>query len=265
MGIFFTSRKPPGYHKTPFKAAMIKDQRLHLSRACTLWTYEMLRSQCYENDGLKQGIDQTGDNLIYPWPVVTLLQLRTELIFEREKTGTYLRWFIENLSVLTKPTLQVVSHCCSNGANSTWRMQGEELVPLQRSIHNDQRHTQELTVFRASLVNHPFSPGNIHTKSHRVDAGPHTNCNASPARVMRLYIGTLPGTTKLQILLRPPKSIIFRVHNALAYWVCAANRRQRSAMPCGCARTCDAVQTTATFAGEVWYGTAFLSLPVMQI
>jgi len=93
-----------------------------------------------------------------------LLKLRTEMLFERERKGTYLWRIVENLSVLTKPRLQMVSHPYSNGVNSTWRIGGEDPMAMQLFILNHQHHTRELTVFQTSLANRGFSPAKMHNK-----------------------------------------------------------------------------------------------------
>ena len=145
----------------------------------------------------------------------------------------------------------MVSHPCSNSTNSTRRTRGEGPMPMQRFIRDPQRHARELTVFQTSLANRGFLAVNMHNKSHHAVVGPHVNCTLQtvPPRMTRLYIDSVPSTTKLQILLGPPKSIIFHFHNALAYWACAANRRKRSAIQFDCAHICNA---TITFTVKIW-------------
>lgn len=161
---------------------------------------------------------------------------------------------MENLSVLTKPTLQMVSYPYSSSTNSTRRVRGESPTPLKRFICNPPRHAQELTVFQSSLANHGFLAVNMHNKLHHVEVGPRINCTPQtvPPRMTRLYIDSVPSIMKLQILLGPPKSIIFHFHNALAYWACAANRRKRSTIQFDCAHICNAVQATITFTVKTW-------------
>lgn len=133
-------------------------------------------------------------------------------------------------------------------------MRGEDPMPMQRFICNPQCHAQELTVFQTSLANHGFLAVNTHNKSHHMDVGPHINCTLQtvPPWMTRLDIDSVPSIMKLQILLRPPKSIIFHFHNVLAYWACTASRRKRSAIQFDCARTCNTVHTTITLTVKIW-------------